>query len=93
MRMDFKYLRHVNGEQWHEMQIYVYVPSEKFSTYRVKMVSEISGEINGGVKPLSAVLWNQHQMYNRHGISLLRSRGVSHCRQTILGLNAIKYLI
>ena len=27
---------------------------------------EISGEINGGVKPLSAVLWNQHQIYKTH---------------------------
>ena len=29
---DFKYLRQINVEKWHKMQIYVYVPSEKIST-------------------------------------------------------------
>ena len=28
----FKYLCQINVEEWHKMQIYVYVPSEKFST-------------------------------------------------------------
>ena len=30
-RKDFKYLYQINVEEWHKMQIYVYVPSEKFS--------------------------------------------------------------
>ena len=37
MRKDFKYLCHINGEWWHKMQIYVYVPFEKFSTKRVNI--------------------------------------------------------
>ena len=32
LRKDFNYLRHINMEKWHKMWIYVYVPSEKFST-------------------------------------------------------------
>ena len=32
LRKDFKYLCHINVEKWHKMQIYVYVPSEKFCT-------------------------------------------------------------
>ena len=32
LRKDFNYVRHINVEKWHEMWIYVYVPSEKFST-------------------------------------------------------------
>ena len=32
LRKDFNYLRHINVEKWHKMQIYVHVPSEKFST-------------------------------------------------------------
>ena len=32
LRKDFKYMCQINVEEWHEMQIYVYVPSEKFST-------------------------------------------------------------
>ena len=31
LRKDFKYLCQINVEEWHKMQIYVYVPSEKFS--------------------------------------------------------------
>ena len=29
---DFKYMCHINEELWHKMWIYVYFPSEKFST-------------------------------------------------------------
>ena len=32
LRKDFKYLCEINVEDWHKMQICVYVPSEKFST-------------------------------------------------------------
>ena len=32
LRKDFKYLRRINVEKWHKMQIYVYFPFEKFST-------------------------------------------------------------
>ena len=32
LRKCFKYLCQINVEEWHKMQIYVYVPSEKFST-------------------------------------------------------------
>ena len=28
----FKYMCQINVEEWHKMQIYVYIPSEKFST-------------------------------------------------------------
>ena len=35
LRKDFKYLRHINVEQWHKMKIYVFVPSEKCSMQRV----------------------------------------------------------
>ena len=31
LRKCFKYLCQINGEEWHKMQIYVNVPSEKFS--------------------------------------------------------------
>ena len=31
LRKDFKCLCHIIEEEWHKMQIYVYVPSEKFS--------------------------------------------------------------
>ena len=41
LRKDFKYLCHINVEEWHKMQIYVYVPSEKFSTQRVKSVQSL----------------------------------------------------
>ena len=34
LRNDFEYLCQINVEEWHKMQIYVYVPSEKFSTLR-----------------------------------------------------------
>ena len=36
LRKDFNYLRRNNVEKWHKMWIYIYVPSEKFSTQRVK---------------------------------------------------------
>ena len=29
---DFKYLCDINVEEWHKMWMYIYVPSEKFST-------------------------------------------------------------
>ena len=32
LRKDFKYLCHINVLKWHKMYVYVYVPSEKFST-------------------------------------------------------------
>ena len=32
LRKDFKYLCQINVEEWHKMQIYVYVPSERLST-------------------------------------------------------------
>ena len=32
LRKDFNYLRHSNVEKWHKIWIYVYVPSEQFST-------------------------------------------------------------
>ena len=32
LRKDFKYLCEINEEDWHKMQICVYVPSEEFST-------------------------------------------------------------
>ena len=32
LRKDFEYLGHINGKEWHKMKIFVYVPSEKFST-------------------------------------------------------------
>ena len=32
LRKDFNHLCQINKEEWHEMQIYVYCPSEKFST-------------------------------------------------------------
>ena len=32
LRKDFKYLCQINVEEWHKMQINVYVPPEKFST-------------------------------------------------------------
>ena len=32
LRKDFNYLRRINVEKWHKMSIYVYVPSEQFST-------------------------------------------------------------
>ena len=35
LKQDFKYLCHINVEEWHKMQIYDYVPSEKSSTLRV----------------------------------------------------------
>ena len=31
LRKDFKYLCQINVEEWHKMQIYVYIPCEKFS--------------------------------------------------------------
>ena len=31
LRKDFKYLCQINVEEWHKMQIHVYIPSEKFS--------------------------------------------------------------
>ena len=31
LRMCFKYLCQINVEEWHKIQIYVYIPSEKFS--------------------------------------------------------------
>ena len=31
LRKDFKYLCHINVEEWHKKYIYVFVPSEKFS--------------------------------------------------------------
>ena len=34
LRKEFKYLCQINVEEWHRMQIYVYVPSEKFSTLK-----------------------------------------------------------
>ena len=37
LRKCFKYLCQINVELWHKMQIYVYVPSEKFSTFRVNV--------------------------------------------------------
>ena len=30
LREDFKYLCHINVDEWHKMWVYVYVPSEKF---------------------------------------------------------------
>ena len=30
-RNDFEYMCQINVEEWHKMQLYVYVPSEKFS--------------------------------------------------------------
>ena len=38
LRKDFKYRCHINEDEWHKMQIYVYVPSGKISTQRVKIV-------------------------------------------------------
>ena len=32
LRNEFNYLCHVSVEEWHKMWIYVFVPSEKFST-------------------------------------------------------------
>ena len=32
LRKDSKYICHINVEEWHKIQIYVFVPSEKFST-------------------------------------------------------------
>ena len=37
LRRCLKYLCEINVEEWHKMQIYVYVSSEKFSSYRVKV--------------------------------------------------------
>ena len=36
LRKDFKYLCHINVEEWHKMWIFVYVPSEKFKIKHVK---------------------------------------------------------
>ena len=36
LRKDFKYLCQINVEEWHKMQIYVYIPCEKFSMLRVQ---------------------------------------------------------
>ena len=35
LRRDFKYLCQINVEEWHKMQIHVYITSEKFSTWRI----------------------------------------------------------
>ena len=37
MSKEFNYQCHVNVEQWHKMQIYAYVPSEKFSKQKINM--------------------------------------------------------
>ena len=34
---NFNYLNHVNVDEWHKMWIYVFVPSEKFTTSRFKI--------------------------------------------------------
>ena len=44
LRKDFKYPCHINVESWHKMQIYVYVPSEKFSTWRVNQAMYHGGQ-------------------------------------------------
>ena len=36
LRKNFKYLCQINVVEWHKMQRYVYIPSDKFSTHRVK---------------------------------------------------------
>ena len=39
LRKDVKYLCHINVQQWYQMHIYVYVPSAKISTLRVKIAA------------------------------------------------------
>ena len=41
LRKDFKYLCQINVEEWHKMEIHVYVPSEKFS-----MTLSLPSELN-----------------------------------------------
>ena len=45
LRKDFNYLCHVIFNEWHKMQIYVYVPFEKFSTQRVNIITSAMAKV------------------------------------------------
>ena len=51
LRKDFNYLSHVNVEEWYKMQIYVFVPSKKFSTQKINTMNKTT----------------THQIFNKSG--------------------------